>query len=93
MVRKISNDPTRLAGVGRKSRIGKAKTMQSDLERLLESWFVQQIDEIHAELNQIPNLEGWFSVGAADRGAIAFFHSEADALRFRLAEINRMLNG
>lgn len=35
---------------------------------------------------------GWFAV-SNDEGIIAYFREESDAFRFRLAEINRKLNG
>ena len=34
----------------------------------------------------------WFAV-ANDEGIVAYFGQESDAFRFRLAEINRVLNG
>ena len=36
--------------------------------------------------------EGWFAVSNND-GIVAYFGKEEDAFRFRLAEINRELNG
>jgi hypothetical protein len=36
--------------------------------------------------------KNWYAV-ANDDGIIAYFGSESDAFRFRLAEINRALNG
>ena len=36
--------------------------------------------------------KGWWAV-SNDEGIVAYFGSEADAFRFRLAEINRALNG
>lgn len=39
-----------------------------------------------------PDLGGWFYV-CDDDGIIAYFAHEVDALRFRLAEVNRHLNG
>jgi hypothetical protein len=36
--------------------------------------------------------KGWYAV-ANDDGIIAYFRDERSALRFRLSEINRLLNG
>ena len=58
------------------------------LEDLLESWTV--LDPGMWENNDGP--EGWYAV-ANDDGIVAYFGKEADAYRFRLAEINRTLNG
>lgn len=35
----------------------------------------------------------WYAVSTATEGIVAYFGREDDALRFRLAEINRVLNG
>lgn len=57
-----------------------------------------EVDQDHIDTNrQVANkdlsgLLGWFYV-ANEEGACAYFGKEADALRFRLAEINRRLNG
>jgi hypothetical protein len=41
--------------------------------------------------NQTKGLEGWFAV-ATDLGIIAYFGNEAEAYRFRLDYINRIIN-
>jgi hypothetical protein len=60
------------------------------LEDLLESW------QVHFpggwENENSATLGGWYAV-SNDDGIIAYFGNEADAFRFRLAEINRVLNG
>jgi hypothetical protein len=58
------------------------------LDDLLEIWSV--IDPAQWENDAGP--EGWFAVSNSN-GIIAYFGTEADAYRFRLAEINRVLNG
>ena len=40
-----------------------------------------------------PLLGHWYAVSNPDESIIAYFYKEADAYRFRLAEINRLLNG
>lgn len=58
------------------------------LDELLETWSVygpgvwENDDGPH----------GWRAV-ANDDGIVAYFGTESDAFRFRLAEINRALNG
>lgn len=51
-----------------------------DLEKALEIW----------EVNP-PGHEGWWAVSNQD-GIVAYFKSEIDACRYRLSEVNRMLN-
>jgi hypothetical protein len=36
---------------------------------------------------------GWWGVSTGDEGIIAYFYDELSACRFRLAEINRRMNG
>lgn len=36
---------------------------------------------------------GWWGVSTDDEGIIAYFYDEQTACRFRLAEVNRKLNG
>jgi len=67
-----------------------------DIDQLLEDWQVQEID--YEDLRDregadVANyLRDWYTVSNT-RGIIAYFGSESDALRFRLGEINRRLNG
>jgi hypothetical protein len=61
---------------------------QRTLDELLEIWSV--IPPGQWENNIGP--KDWFAV-ANDVGIVAYFGEEADAFRFRLAEINRALNG
>lgn len=56
------------------------------LDELLEE--ISVLDEWH---NQTKGLEGWFAV-STDLGIIAYISEEADAYRFRLDYINRLLN-
>lgn len=58
------------------------------LDDLLETW---QVFEPGMWENDT-GPKGWYAV-ANDDGIIAYFGNEADAFRFRLAEINRELNG
>jgi hypothetical protein len=37
--------------------------------------------------------KGWYAVSVLDRGILAYFQEESDAFRWRLAEINRIMNG
>jgi len=60
------------------------------LDELLEAW------SVHApgmwDNDQGP--EGWYAVSSDEAGGIvAYFADETSALRYRLAEINRTLNG
>jgi hypothetical protein len=59
-----------------------------DLDSLLESWTVLSPGSWENECN----LKDWWAV-TNDQGIVAYFGSETDALRFRLNEINRVLNG
>ncbi len=58
------------------------------LDDALETW------SVHApgmwENEEGP--KGWYAV-SGNNGIVAYFGSERDALRYRLAEINRWLNG
>lgn len=63
------------------------------IEEALEYVFVGDVDEDHARIANMPDcLVGWYYVGTDDRSVIAYFHSETDALRFRLDYINQILN-
>lgn len=65
-----------------------------NLDDLLEVYSVGDVDEYHVETNGdgVKALLGWFWV-CNDDGIYAYFGKEADAFRFRLAEINRRMNG
>ena len=59
-----------------------------NLAALLESYSVMPSE--HWENDDGP--DGWYAVCNDDDGIIAYFLTEASALRFRLNEINRILN-
>jgi len=63
---------------------------KKDLFELLEDWAVME-DGIW-ENNAPQELEGWVAV-ANTEGIVAYFGKSEDAFRFRLSEINRILNG
>jgi len=77
----------------RKSAFGKAQPSPS-LDDLLGVYSVGEVDADHIAANNgnIQGLLGWFWV-CNDEGVYAYFSKESDAFRFRLAEINRRLNG
>lgn len=50
---------------------------------------VREVDEL---MEAPAALLGWFAF-SNDSGVVAYFANESDALRFRLAETNRRLNG
>lgn len=58
------------------------------LDELLETWCVYGPGVWEND----DGPEGWWGVANED-GIVAYFGREADAFRFRLAEINRALNG
>ena len=58
------------------------------MDELLEQWSV--LPPGMWENDDGP--EGWYAV-SNDEGIVAYFGREPDAYRFRLAEINRILNG
>ena len=60
--------------------------MAKTLDQTLERWFVMSPE-------REGNLKDWSAVGNDDDGIIAYFFDEKAAYRFRLAEINRELNG
>ena len=60
----------------------------SKLSDLLESWSVLP----PGQWDNAEGPEGWFAV-CNDNAVIAYFADETAAFRFRLAEINRALNG
>lgn len=63
-------------------------TSRPSLDDLLQIWSVSAPGTW--ENDEGP--EGWFAVSNND-GIVAYFGSENDAFRYRLAEINRALNG
>lgn len=69
--------------------LSRDRTMKAlTLDDLLETWSV--LAPGMWENNDGP--KDWFTV-CNDDGIAAYFANEADAFRFRLAEINRALNG
>jgi hypothetical protein len=58
------------------------------LDDLLEKWSVLG----PGQWENRTGPKGWFAV-ANDEGITSYFGDEKDALRFRLSEINRELNG
>lgn len=63
--------------------------MGRTLDDLLDDW------QVHAPgmWENEDGPKGWYAVSNADEGIVAYFMTEASAFRFRLAEINRTLNG
>lgn len=59
------------------------------LDMLLEQWSVHAPEQWENETGP----PGWYAVSNDTDGIVAYFFREADAFRFRLAEINRALNG
>lgn len=66
----------------------KKMSVKPTLEMLLEVWAVMEPGLWENETGP----KGWYAV-SNDDGIVAYFGKEADAFRFRLAEINRELNG
>lgn len=62
--------------------------MKKNLETLLEEWVV--MDPAQWENDHGP--KGWYAVANED-GIVAYFAQEIDALRYRMFEIGRILNG
>jgi hypothetical protein len=60
---------------------------KKSLDDLLESWSVL----IPGQWENAQGPKGWFAV-CNDEGIVAYFGKEEDAFRFRLNEINRVLN-
>ena len=58
------------------------------LQELLEQWSVHEPGTWSNDVGPA----GWYAVSNTD-GIVAYFGDEAAAFRFRLAEINRELNG
>lgn len=83
------------------ARLRTTKTLPLEAHGLaywLDNISVAEVDEHHVEANKdisgkdLSGLIGWFYV-ANEIGVCAYFGKEEDAFRFRLAEINRRLNG
>lgn len=75
-----------------------ADSKKDTLEAALDRVEVQRIDDHHTEMlvrecgDKYAAISDWYMV-IGDDGVIAYFAHESDALRFRLAEVNRLLNG
>jgi len=67
---------------------GVSITRAKTLDEMLDVWSVH--DPGRYEGGECP--KGWYPVSNND-GIVAYFAKEEDAFRFRLAEINRELNG
>lgn len=67
-----------------------------DIDQLLEDWQVQEVDTLYLTVQYSREtailMGGWYEV-SNNEGTVAYFAEETDALRFRLNEINRELNG
>ncbi len=64
--------------------------LTTEFENALEAVTVEDV----AMLPGPHKLDGWFAVHTDKAGGIvAYFANEDDACRFRLAEVNRLLNG
>ena len=61
------------------------------LESSLENWQVHDPGMWENELTGL--MPEWYAVSNADDAIVAYFSKESDAYRFRLAEVNRELNG
>lgn len=70
----------------------KKKKKLMTLDEALNHWAVFDPGMWENEMSNTI-IKDWYAVCAEDRGIYAYFGTEADAYRFRLAEINRALNG
>jgi hypothetical protein len=61
----------------------------SDLDSLLGEISIMEVDDLDTHDTEL--LKGWYAVVNTD-GIIAYFGEEAEAFRFRLDYINRLLN-
>jgi hypothetical protein len=66
------------------------KKKTKSLDELLDTWLVHTPGSWENE--ESASIGHWYAV-SNDSGIVAYFGNEADAFRFRLAEINRELNG
>lgn len=63
--------------------------MSKSLDELLEDWTVCPPGTWENDYGP----KGWYAVSSADDGGIiVYFRDEADAFRYRLDKINRILN-
>lgn len=62
------------------------------LEDALDRWAVHAPGMWENELSDHPLIKDWYAV-TNTVGIVAYFGKEEDANRFRLAEVNRSLNG
>jgi len=69
------------------------KPQSLTLDDLLEQYDVGEVDDYHIQVNgnKLQGLIGWFYV-CNDDGINAYFATEQAAFRWRLAEINRIMN-
>lgn len=64
---------------------------KKNLEGKTLSELLEEISVLDEWDNQTKGLDGWFAV-CTDLGIIAYFGNPAEAYRFRLDYINRLLN-
>ena len=62
--------------------------VEKTLESLLDEWSVL----VPGQWDNDQGPKDWYAV-CDDEGIVAYFGDEATAFRFRLSEINRILNG
>jgi hypothetical protein len=62
------------------------------LDQALDAYGVMAVDAMDERTRDEQNLDGWYAV-VDDEGINAYFSTLKAALRWRLAEINRVLNG
>ncbi len=67
-------------------------TKPQSLDDLLEVWSVMAPGQWENEASD-SIIGDWYAVVNDEKGIIAYFGDEQDACRFRLSEINRVLNG
>lgn len=63
--------------------------MKRDLGELLAEWYVMSPGMWKNDISSL--IEEWWAVGNT-KDIVAYFGNEKDAYRFRLNEINRILN-
>lgn len=69
----------------------KADCKGKSLDEMLDEISVGDVDEEHAQLNNVHGLMGWFYV-ADTKGVNTYFSTEKEAFHYRLDLINRVLN-
>jgi len=72
-------------------KIAKEQAKELNLDELLQEICVGDVDEEHADLNNIKGLIGWYYVSDLD-GVNTYFSTEREAFHYRLDFINRILN-